>query len=222
MLINKNYLEDLLSNSLRAHYTRGKELAIQNSYRLMNRALLMKNQGDYGLAQSLTLLAYEEAQKAVYCSMVAVGLISEKDAELVFIKHEPKIILFDKLFSDKVIITNNQIRFNADKTDIAQIILNAKNEVTKDHNSKKNAGFYVNHVNGGWDSPNDIHESDIEQLVKEYHERIVILHLASEIFLQPEYNTMEEIHGFTATTYAKTDGSIGATIAFSSKTKEIP
>lgn len=219
MLINRcNYTQGMLT--VKEYFTKGKDLAIQNAYRLINKALLMKEKGDYGIAQSLTLLAYEEAQKAIYCSMVAVGLASEKDIEPIFSKHDPKIILFDKLFKEMVTITNNKIRFNASKKDIAQTIIEAKNQVTKDHNSKKNAGFYVNNLDGRGESPNDIREHNIEKLVKEYQERIVILHLASEIFLQPEYDTMEEIHGFTATTYVKTDGSINAIIGFSSKTKE--
>jgi AbiV family abortive infection protein len=215
-----------MEESTRELFTKGRDLAIQNAYVLMGSAILMKEKANYGLAQSLTLLAYEEASKAVYCSMIATGLASYEDVKPVFEAHQPKIILFDKLFREKFTITmagnNNRkdIKINVSGQTLVEMIRSSfKNEVTKEHRDKKNAGLYVNIINGVWRTPKDITEDDVQALLNEYQERIAILHVVSEAFLKEDFDKLQYVEGFSGTTYMKTDGSMIATIFFASKTK---
>jgi AbiV family abortive infection protein len=209
------------SESVREHYIKGKDFAQKNSIHLMSSAELMVGQGNYGLAQSLALLAYEEASKSVYCSIVALGLASENDIKDVFSKHEPKIILFDKMFKEKISVVDKNVIFKVSGEDIARAILNAGKDSPniKEHSNRKNAGLYVGHYDHNWTSPNDMTKEDTLKLIKECKERITILYVMAQIFLD-KYEDVKRMDNFTATTFMKTDGSMGAIVSFTSEDRQ--
>lgn len=219
LLINGKVLAKHMAISIREYYTQGKELASENAYRLLRSAMVMKDKGNYGLAQSLILLAYEEATKAVYCSMIALGLVTHKDAKDVFKEHNPKVILFDKLFKEKVTIKDHDIRFNDSGENIAQIIRKALrgNAITKQHNDKKKAGFYVDERNNNWHSPSYITQQMAETLIAEYEGKVYALNAIAQILLR-EYDEVRQLSGFNVTFYRRY-GKIHFIISSTSKPK---
>src|SRR3989344_8855197 len=59
-------------------------------------------QNNHSKNHALFLLhtSFEELQKGIFCMFVHRGFMSSSQIELIFIKHEAKIILFEKIFEN--------------------------------------------------------------------------------------------------------------------------
>ena len=162
-------------------FEEGRKLCIENASSHLDIAKVLLDEDRRGAAVSHSLLAYEEAAKAVYCAMVASGLVDSEEIMSIFRSHEQKAVLFYELFDGGIRILGNgsnrtmTIRGIQVEADVLEALARCHSKHSKKHNVMRNRGFYVDCRKGNWLTPDDISPKSAREKVKENRTRVIAL-----------------------------------------------
>ncbi len=122
-------------------YIKGSIECIENSKRLLQNAELLHEHESYGVAQSLAILALEEAGKAVILDLASLGFVTKKVVRHSMYNHTIKKIITLGINNANFLIGKELI--NARALDIKDIKLLELTGELKELEKKRQNGLYV-------------------------------------------------------------------------------
>ncbi|MCK4445234.1 MAG: AbiV family abortive infection protein [Thermoplasmata archaeon] len=170
-------------------FEEGRKLCIENASSHLDMANVLLDGDRRGAAVSHALLAYEEAAKAVYCAMVASGLVDSEEISSIFRSHEQKAVLFHELFGKGIRIMPNGshrtviIQEGRIEATVLKSLARRHQRILRKHNTKRNRGFYVDFRNGNWLTPDDTPLERAQEEMKENRARTFGLIAVSNIIV---------------------------------------
>lgn len=126
-------------------FTNGSKECLRNAMGLLENAQLLFDKSSFGVAQSLAIVAMEEAGKAVILELANLGLVTKEVVKLAMRKHSLKKIVIvgiqqSKLLLGKELVDQAKEYIIKDKKSLEKL---EKEIRVNDLERKRKKGFYV-------------------------------------------------------------------------------
>lgn len=179
---------------------------------------LLYKERNKGHAIYLLHIAYEEMTKAIYCKLVSLGFVEQEEIDYVFKYHEPKVILFDKLFGGDVIATKDGIQFKEWKItkETLKNLRKERSEEIDEYTKFKLSCLYVDREND-WQLTDRIPIKILESKRQELLNKLQALELLLEALDTFKNRDFTKVEGFKLEWRTDEEGRLLASVSFDVK-----
>lgn len=208
-----------MNKATREFYAKGAFHCRMNSISLAyHSSNLLYKERNKGHAVYLLHIAYEEMTKAIYCKLVSLGFLEPEEIDYIFKYHEPKVVLFDKLFGGDVIATKDGITFKEWKI-TKESLKELRKERSKDveeYTKFKLSCLYVDRDND-WQLTDRIPINILETKKQELLKKLQALELLLEALSTFQNRDFTKVEGFKLEWRTDDKGEPLASISFDVK-----
>ncbi len=163
-------------------YSKAWQASDANAKAHLRAAQSLLTEGRPGFAVAHAALGFEEAAKAVYCSMVSNGYLMEKDIELVFREHNPKAFLYEEVFNEGLVVSKESsgLLVKVNQEQLADRVKKSvrravRKSLLEQHGQTKQRGLYVDWAGERVSSPQEATGEEARKLVDDYEGKTVAL-----------------------------------------------